>query len=894
MRESQVGESAAAGFTDGRQYNTGIMLRLGALCVLAGCCLWAQEPPHAGSAAEADRLMAEAEKLAGQRTGKAMEQAIAEYRQAAALWRELHDSKGEAKALEQIGVLSLRMGNLQPALENLSAALPMFRAAGNRRDELECLNDIGLVHSRLGDQRLAIDLESQALRLAEEIGDRGEQAVAHNNLGLSQHEMGDEARAIEEFEKAAPLDREVGNVAAEGAAWSNLGAIHYTQGDLQQSLEAFERALALRREAKDRRGEANTTGKIAVLRHALGEDEEALAKFQTAIEILREAGDHLEESTATMNMGNVYMAQGRYAQAVDCFDRAMRLQETWGKSKDWANQLSFKAVALTRMGKREEARKALGEALEAQRSMENRRGEAETLARLAALQLAEGKPEEGAESAAEGARLAESIGEKRTRAEALYQLARCRQAAGHGGEALASIEEALRLSESIREGVPDYDLKASFFSRVRDQYDLKLDLEMQSGDTGAAFETAEASRARSLLEMIRNRLPEGAAGESEKAPLAELQKELDPQTVALEYSLGHEASYVFVVTESQIRAIALEGRAAIEAAARRLYGKWSAGQDSPADSAELSRLVLGPVRGELGGKRVVVVPDGALAYIPFDALYVAAGRRLIEENEVSEVASLSSLKLVRDGARDRRPAPKLAAVFADPVFGPKDPRVRGGGRLPAEGVPNAELARSASDAGLTSLDRLASTRREAVAMAALAPAGQLWEALDFDANADAVKDAKLADYRIVHFATHGLMNSRDPHLSGLVFSLVDRQGRPRNGFLRADEVAALKLRADLVVLSACETALGKELRGEGLLGLARGFMYAGAPRVIASLWRVADASTAELMAGFYQGLLRDGVPASQALRLAKLRLLRNPLRASPYYWAGFTLQGDWR
>ncbi len=838
--------------------------------------------------------MAEAAKLGDQRTGKAMEQAIAEYRQALPLWREAHNSEGEAKALEQIGVLSLRMGNLQPALENLSAALPAFRAAGNRPEQLECLNDIGLVQSRMGNQRTAIGFEEQALQLAAELDDRAEQAVVRNNLGLAYHELGEEPRAIEEFEKAASLNRETGNMASEGAAWSNLGAIHYTQGDLQLSLEAFERALALRRQAKDRRGEANTLGKIAVLRHALGEDEDALERFRTALAILVEAGDHLEESTVTTNMGNVYMAQGRYAQAVECFDRATKLQETWGKSKDWANQLSFKAAALTAMGKPEEARQALTTALEAQRSIENRRGEAETLGRLAALQLAEGKADDGAESAAEGARIAEAIGEKRTRAEALYQQARCRKAAGKYAEALAAIGEALRVSETVREGVPDYDLRASFFSRIRDRYDLKLDVEMRAGDVAAAFATAEASRARSFLELIRNRLPAGAAPESETLPLAELQKELDANTVALEYSLGREASYVFVVTADAVRAMPLEGRAAIEAAARGLYGKWSARQDSPAAVAELSRMALGPVRDSIRGKRVVVVPDGALAYIPFDALYVAPGRRLIEESDVTAVYSLSSLKLVREAAKNRARAPKLAAVFADPVFAANDPRVRGSGNPGAPAASNAELVRSANDAGLKSLDRLVSTRREAAAIAALVPATQLWEALDFDASAAAVKDARLADYRIVHFATHGLMNSRDPHLSGLVFSLVDRQGRPRNGFLRADEISSLKLNADLVVLSACQTALGKELRGEGLLGLARGFMYAGAPRVVASLWRVADTATAELMSNFYQALLRGHVAPSEALRTAKMRLLRDPLHASPYYWAGFTMQGDWR
>ena len=755
-----------------------------------------------------------------------------------------------------------------------------------------------------------------------------------NNLGLAYHELGEERQAIGEFEKALAIQHELGNVSSEGAAWSNLGAIHYTQGDLEESLEAFDRALALRKQANDRRGEANTTGKIAVLRHAFGQDEEALQLFQKALEIDREVGDRSEESTATMNMGSVLMALARYPLAVETFDRAMRLQEQWGKTKDWGNQLSAKAVALTAMGQYEAAQKALTAALAAQRSIENRRGESESLARLAALHLARGNPGEGVQPATEAARIAGEIGEKRSRAEALYRLARCQKALGHEREALAAIGEALGLSETVREGVPDYDLRAAFFSTVRDQYDLKVALQVAVGDVAGALETAEASRARSLYDVLRNRLPSGMAPETGKVSLAELTRELDPKTVVLEYSLGREASYVFVVTSEGTREMPLAPRTQIEAVARKLYAAWSAHQDSPADCEALSRMLLGPARDDIRGKRVVVVPDGALAYIPFDALFSSPGRRLIEDHDVVAVVSLSSLKLMRDRTRDRRPAPKMVAVFADPVFSSNDPRVRPDLKASSPAARGAELTRSADDAGLAGfgdpvfssndprvrpdlkasspaprgaeltrsahdagfagLERLVSSRREAAAISALVPEKQRWEALDFDARLAAVQDPRLADFRIIHFATHGLMNSRDPRLSGLVFSLVDRQGRPQSGFLRADEVANLKLGADLVVLSACQTALGKELRGEGLLGLARGFMYAGAPRVIASLWRVADSATTDLMSGFYQALLGTHVPASEALRSAKLRLMRNPLRSAPYYWAGFSLEGDWR
>lgn len=838
--------------------------------------------------------MDEAEKLADQRTGKAMEQAIADYQEALPLWRDLQQHPMEAKAVEQIGVLSLRLGNLQPALDNLNAALALYRTLGDANKEQVTLNNIGLVQSRMGNQKVAIENETEALRLAQQLGDREEQAVVLNNLGLAYHELGDEQHAIEQFENAARIQHALGNLANEGAAWSNLGAIHYTQGDLQECLEAFTRALELRKKGGDRRGAANTLGKIAVLRHALGEDEEALASFRAALEVLRDAGDHLEQSTVTMNMGNVYMSQGRYAKAVECFDQAMQIQERWGKSKDWSIQQSYKAVALTAMGRYAEAQQALSAALAAQRSMENRRGEAETLAHQAALRLAEGRPEEGAVAAAESARIAESIGEKRSRAEALYQLARCEKARERFPEALAAIDQALQLSETVRAGVSDYDLRASFFSRVRDRYDLKVNLLMHTGDVAAAFETAEASRARSLNDILRNRLPPGQEREAGQTSLAEIQEELDSETVALEYSVGPEGSFVFVVTPRSLKALPLARRSQIETAARRLYEKWSQRQDSAAECSALSRMLLGPVRGELRAKRVVVVPDGALAYIPFDALYLSPGRRLIEDHDVVAVVSLSSLALLRDRMRGREPAPGLVAIFADPVFSRDDPRVRARSQHSTDPARNAELERSATDVGLSNLDRLAATRREAQAIATLASRGRRWEALDFDASLPAVRDSRLADYRIVHFATHGLMNSRDPRLSGLVFSMVDREGRPQNGFLRADEVVNLKLRADLVVLSACQTALGKELRGEGLLGLARAFMYAGAPRVIATLWRVADTATTELMSSFYQKLLRDGVPGGDALRLAKLRLMRDPLHSAPYYWAAFELQGDWR
>jgi CHAT domain-containing protein len=190
---------------------------------------------------------------------------------------------------------------------------------------------------------------------------------------------------------------------------------------------------------------------------------------------------------------------------------------------------------------------------------------------------------------------------------------------------------------------------------------------------------------------------------------------------------------------------------------------------------------------------------------------------------------------------------------------------------------------------------LPGTRREASAIASLVPGTALKRALDFDANRAALTSPDTGQYRILHLATHGLLNSSHPELSGVVLSLVDRQGTPQNGFLRLHEIYNLKLSADLVVLSACQTGLGKEIRGEGLVGLTRGFMYAGAPRVVASLWKVDDRATAELMQRFYRGMLHgDRLPAAAALRAAQVAMWKTKGWENPYYWAAFTLQGEWR
>src|SRR5262249_39569023 len=247
-------------------------------------------------------------------------------------------------------------------------------------------------------------------------------------------------------------------------------------------------------------------------------------------------------------------------------------------------------------------------------------------------------------------------------------------------------------------------------------------------------------------------------------------------------------------------------------------------------------------------------------------------------------------------AARRHSATRLVAVMADPVFEAEDSRVALASPLnSARKRPEKpkDLQRSASESGVLRFDRLFSTRAEAEEILAFAGGGENLRAVDFEASRANAMRPDLALYRIVHFATHSLLNSRHPERSGIVLSLVDAKGEPQNGFLRLIDVYHLRLGSDLVVLSACQTALGKEVRGEGLVGLTRGFMYAGAPRVLASLWRVPDRATSELMKHFYRAMLIEGVGPATALRAAQMAVRREKRWSFPYYWAAFTLQGDW-
>jgi CHAT domain-containing protein len=307
---------------------------------------------------------------------------------------------------------------------------------------------------------------------------------------------------------------------------------------------------------------------------------------------------------------------------------------------------------------------------------------------------------------------------------------------------------------------------------------------------------------------------------------------------------------------------------------------------------DLSNLILAPIANRLNSDRLLVVPDGLLHQIPFSAIDTPNTQSytpLLVNAEIVNAPSSSTIAINRDLMGDRPPAPKRLAVLADPVFTPDDPRVTGSGgerNLPVE------IQRNLRAFDLRGIPRLPYTRKEAQQLLDLVPDDSEASVFDFQANYPWVTSDRLDRYQFVHFATHGFVNESNPELSGLILSLVDEQGRPQNGFLRLVDIFNLQMSAELVTLSACQTGLGDNVDGEGVIGLTRGLMYAGAERTLVSLWNVSDRQTATLMSRFYDGIWQDGLAPAAALRQAQLSMWEEG--DHPYFWAAFGLQGEWQ
>jgi CHAT domain-containing protein/Tfp pilus assembly protein PilF len=848
--------------------------------------------------------------------------------------------------LNNLGYVAWHRGDLAKAGEYYGQVFEIRqKLAPGSLEVADSLNDVGAVAQERGDLAKAEEYWLQALDLRQKLAPGSLNVSASlNNLGNLARQRGELAKAEEYYRQSLQIRQKLAPGSLHvGDSLLNLGVLAEHRGDLAEAENYYRQALEIRQKlapgSLDVADGLNNLGIVAERRADLTKAEEY---YRQALEIRQKlAPGSLDVAENLDNLGNVVMQQGDLAKAEEYCRQGFEIRQKLAPdSLGVADSLTSLGDVAKQQGALTKAEQYYRQALEIRQKLAPQSGDfADSLAVLAEILRRQGQMDQAAQLYQQaldvldkqmtmfggseetrsgfrsnhidlyGAYIDLLVGQKQPEP-AFHVLERSR--------AQGLLETLAAAGVDIRKGADPELIKKEHSLRellaVKSNRRVQLLNDKSTEARAAALDKEIQETLKQYQEVegqIRQASP-GYAALTQPQPLTvkEVQQELlDKDTLLLEYTLWEQSSYVFAVTQDSVAAFPLPKRAEIDASAREVY-RLLADRDAKDGIAKnalvtLSHQVLGPVGGQLNKKRLLVVSDGALQYIPFAILPTPEDPSvpLLVKHEVVNLPSASTLAVLRRQLSGRKAAPKAVAILADPVFDRHDDRLQPANkndRSGSEAMPASwpsGLDRSAKEVGLDrggSFPRLLFSRREANAIYSTARQGDAMKLLDFDASKDTAISPRLQDYRIVHYATHGLLNSEHPELSGLVFSLVNRQGNPQDGFLRLLDIYNLELNADLIVLSACQTALGKQIAGEGLIGLTRGFMYAGAPRVMASLWKVDDEATAELMKKFYEGMLRNGQTPAQSLRSSQIWMSQQKRWKGPYYWAGFVLQGEWK
>jgi len=825
-----------------------------------------------------------------------MRQAIDFFARSAVLAHELGVAKSEMNNLVSIAGAYQGLRENAKALETFAQVRELNRTAKLDDIEATCLLGIGKLLQDYGEYEKAKEYFLEGLNLSRKVKDRFLEAHSLERLGTTARLQGENQKAFEYLNQ-------------ELAIWSNpllkdgvagvktrMGSFYLFTGETDRAIEILKEAKNLYSEINNPRKEATAKLGLALALYKKGDLIQALNINNECLATFIEYEDKFNESVANINIAVIERDLGNLSAALMRTNKTLAFLEA--QRQEFTNQ-ELRASYSSTIQKHYEFKIDL------------------------LMQLYKQGNADGVDYSAQALQTFES-----SRARSLLEMLT---------EANANIRQGVDAQLLAREETINQDIAAK--SKLLVQLLSSGKKENERKNTLTKELENLRSEYQQVLAQIRSTSPRYAAL-TQPVPLSvkEIQNQvLDSDTALLEYALGEKRSFAWVVTKDSLQSFELPARKEIESKAQSIYKLLTvrnkrvkfetveekqaritkADEDLTTATNELSQVILAPVAKSLTKKRLLVVSSGALQYIPFAVLQKSeSSLPLVAEHDIINLPSASTLAVLRKEIQERKPAPKSIAIFADPVFNAEDERVktaiakdnkkaemvatvtktRGIETNTTEEDNFSDLSRTVREMGGTdsgfTMSRLPFTRQEANAITALVPAAQNKIAMDFSASRSEALNSQLSQYRIVHFATHSFVSNAHPELSGIVLSLYDEKGKSQDGFLRTSDIYNLKLPADLIVLSGCKTGLGKEIKGEGLVGLTRGFMYAGAARVAVSLWDVNDEATSELMTRFYRGMLKEKLSPSEALRQAQISMMQDKRWTSPYYWASFVLQGE--
>ncbi|BDT12481.1 hypothetical protein N39L_22040 [Limnospira platensis NIES-39] len=887
---------------------------------------------------EAETAFAAGVKLVQEGSPESLQQALVQLNQALLLYQQVGLGSQAAETFLGLGLVYKSLGDLRASLEAYQQALSYYESSDRILDAAYSLNQIGKIHYELGDYQKAVEVYQQAIIFYGQGGDLRGKAYALNNLGAVYEPLGKFQEALEVYTQALELHERANNRVGLASSLNNLGLLYDALGNFELSLDYYKRSLSLWQELDHAHGEASTLNNIGLYHESQDDFEQALQSFQQALGRYQEIGDRRGEATTLNNIGFTYTRLENWNAAQQSYQQALPLWEEIGNRGGLGSTLNNIGVVYAALGEFDRALEFYQQALVVRQEIGDRPREALSLYRIAIAHRGLGNQDDSL-SAIQAA--IEIIEDLRTNVvsqdlrtsffaskqeyyefyiDLLMELDQQNPGQGYDGLALAVSERAkarslldllAEMSGEVQGGIDPQILaeKQQIQQQLAAVEERRIQLlSQQHTDSQKTAIDQELEQLlikyRSILGQIRATSPRYAAlTQPEPLNLAEIQERvIDQDSLLLTYSIGEKRSFLWAVTYNSISSYELPGREVLEAETKRfrdsfIFGNLRIRRTLAENAAKnLGQILLEPLSNYEDKNRVLIVPDGVLNFVPFVALAYQSSdeeyRPLIITRELVTLPSASALAVLRNEMLGRKPAERYLAILADPVFGINDERLNHTNEINSTSLP-PDLEQSARESGIL-FDRLPFTQTEAEQIVSLFPAESFSKEYGFGATREVATSDKMSQYRIIHYATHGILNSQNPELSGLVLSLVNSEGQPVNGFVRLHDIFNLTLPADLVVLSACETGLGQQVRGEGLVGLTRGFMYAGAARVVVSLWSVDDQATAELMVLFYRYMIDNGLSPAAALRQAQIEIWQNSQWHSPYYWAGFTIQGEWQ
>jgi CHAT domain-containing protein/tetratricopeptide (TPR) repeat protein len=860
-------------------------------------------------------------------------EALTLFKQALATQEKLGHHYDAAQITNNIGFTYYLMGDYDNATPYYHKAAASYRLAKEWQDELVPLGNLAVIDIEEGRLIQAIEAFQRVLEILPDDQLRHRADTLHN-LGVSQLALGLPEDALQSFSNALQTQQEIDDLSGQGRCLAGIGSVYESTGKHELALEYLETAFTAQQEIKDGRGQTSTLKVIGKIKLQNGDFPGALEAHYAASRLVTAP---IDKARIQQEISQDLIAANRPNEALESLAKADSMAADIRNQKLRADSLHISGNAWLKTDQLDQSLTAFEDASKSYHALGLDLERSRSIFGTAKAALGLGQTKQAQEQAELAIASVEKLRSQLVAPELRSFFLASRQ------EYYAFLIDTLMRLHGQSDGTSDEYLRQALSvserSRARALVDLIHEASIDLGDTrqsllyqrmaenryrlnqlleeqdesgldvqiaGIRQELADIENELNLLQIeLREQNPGYTAlTDPQILDADQIQELLDADSALLQYALGEDRSFVWFVTRDSIEAWPLPGREVIEQDARKLHDLLQVPAFSAAAKKELatslerlSGMVLGPVH-QSTRKRLIVAADGVLHYLPFSVLDSPGQddtyQPFLATQEIVHVPSMSVLATQRKNRQSPQQPVKEIAVFADPVFSATDNRF-GDVPLNDETASSRGLPPQAATPGeAAQLKRLPATAHEARSIVKLVEPGQSLLALGFEANRELVMQANLGDYRIVHFATHGLIDSRYPALSSLSFSQFDKNGKPLDGSLHLHDIYKLELNADLVTMSACSTALGREIAGEGLTGLTQGLMYSGSRSVLASLWQVPDRATAELMKRFYQNLLDEKQKPATALRNAQLDLSSEPRWRSPYFWGAFVLQGEWQ